>query len=166
MVSAIGPLSLATCACIREAAAVSAARQGCLEAYCSAARISDDLDVTLEVFFQRLEQSNSPYQELWKNYLEDLATAVTTIHTILDCPVMIGGAVSQYLPPYRSQLAKLIRSWTPCPTRPTFSPSAPVTAAPSVLAQPPVFSTILSINSEYSTALKGGGIFCCQSVQS
>ena len=88
-------------------------RQGCLEAYCSAARISDDLDVTLEVFFQRLEQSNSPYQELWKNYLEDLATAVTTIHTILDCPVMIGGAVSQYLPPYRSQLAKLIRELDP-----------------------------------------------------
>lgn len=88
-------------------------RQGCLEAYCSAARISDDLDVTLEVFFQRLEQNNSPYQELWESYLEDLATAVTTIHTILDCPVMIGGSVSQYLPPYRSQLAKLIRELDP-----------------------------------------------------
>ena len=38
---------------------------------------------------------------------------VTTIHTILDCPVMIGGSVSQYLPPYRSQLAKLIRELDP-----------------------------------------------------
>lgn len=166
MVSAIGPLSLATCAWHPGGRRCECGRQGCLEAYCSAARISDDLDVTLEVFFQRLEQSNSPYQELWKNYLEDLATAVTTIHTILDCPVMIGGAVSQYLPPYRSQLAKLIRELDPLSDQTDFLPSAPVTAAPSVLAQPPVFSTILSINSEYSTALKGGGIFCCQSVQS
>ena len=88
-------------------------RQGCLEAYCSAARLSDDLDITLEVFFQRLGQGEPAYQALWKDYLEDLATAVTTIHTILDCPVMIGGSVSQFLPPYRGQLGKLIRELDP-----------------------------------------------------
>lgn len=88
-------------------------RQGCLEAYCSAARLSTDLDISLDVFFQRLNQGNPTCLELWKTYLEDLATAVTTIHTILDCPVMIGGSVSQYLPPFRSQLSALIRELDP-----------------------------------------------------
>lgn len=102
-------------------------RQGCLEAYCSAARLSDDLDITLEVFFQRLEQGEPSCQALWKSYLEDLATAVTTIHTILDCTVMIGGSVSQYLPPYRSQLGKLIRELDPLSDQTdffTFCPSS------------------------------------------
>ena len=102
-------------------------RQGCLEAYCSAARLSEDLDISLEVFFQRLEQGNPAYLTLWQTYLEDLATAITTIHTILDCPVMIGGSVSQYLPPYRSQLAKLIRSLDPLTDQTdffTFCPSS------------------------------------------
>lgn len=88
-------------------------RQGCLEAYCSAARLSDDLGISLEVFFQRLEEGNAAYLTLWKAYLEDLAHAITTIHTILDCPVMIGGSVSQYLPPFRSQLSKRIRELDP-----------------------------------------------------
>ena len=52
-------------------------RQGCLEAYCSAARLSDDLGITLEEFFQRLEEGEPSCQELWKSYLEDLATAVS-----------------------------------------------------------------------------------------
>lgn len=88
-------------------------RQGCLEAYCSAARLSDDLEISLEVFFQRLEEGNPAYLTLWNTYLEDLANAITTIHTILDCPVMIGGSVSQYLPPFRSQLSKRIRELDP-----------------------------------------------------
>lgn len=88
-------------------------RQGCLEAYCSSARLSDDLDITLETFFQRLDEGDPQCQDIWHNYLEDLATAVTTIHTILDCPVMIGGSVSQFLPRFRNQLESRIRELDP-----------------------------------------------------
>lgn len=84
-------------------------RKGCLEAYCSTARLSDDLDISLDEFFQRLEEGNGEYRALWDTYLENLANAVTIIHTILDCPVVIGGLLSQYLPPYRDQLENLIR---------------------------------------------------------
>ena len=88
-------------------------RQGCLEAYCSAARLSDDLGITLETFFQRLEEGDEQCAALWQTYLEDLAIAVTTIHTILDCPVMIGGSVSQFLPRYHTQLENRIRELDP-----------------------------------------------------
>ena len=88
-------------------------RQGCLEAYCSSARLSDDLGISLETFFQRLDQGDEQCRSVWHNYLEDLATGVTTIHTILDCPVMIGGSVSQFLPPFRTQLESRIRELDP-----------------------------------------------------
>ena len=85
-------------------------RKGCLEAYCSTALLSDDLDISLEVFFQRLEEGDADCRIRWDAYLTDLAHAVTIIHTIFDCPVMIGGLLSQYLPPYRPQLEAHIRA--------------------------------------------------------
>lgn len=84
-------------------------RQGCLEAYCSSARLSDDLGISLETFFQRLEEGDLQCQAVWHDYLEDLATAVTTLHTVLDCPIMIGGSMSQFLPRFRTQLESRIR---------------------------------------------------------
>ncbi|WP_346668062.1 ROK family transcriptional regulator [uncultured Subdoligranulum sp.] len=84
-------------------------RKGCLEAYCSTARLSDDLDISLEVFFQRLEDGDIQCQALWDSYLKDLAHGIMIIHTILDCPIMIGGQMSQYLPAYRSRLQWLVR---------------------------------------------------------
>ncbi len=88
-------------------------RQGCLEAYCSAARLTDDLGITLETFFQRLDEGDPVCQEVWQVYLEDLATAITTIHTILDCPVMIGGSMSQFLSKFQMQLENRIRELDP-----------------------------------------------------
>lgn len=85
-------------------------RKGCLEAYCSTACLSDNLNVSLEQFFQKLEEGCAEYQQLWSAYLHDLAQAVTIIHTILDCPIMIGGLLSQYLPPYRTQLEEQIQA--------------------------------------------------------
>lgn len=85
-------------------------RRGCLEAYCSTALLSDDLDISLDVFFQRVEEGDAACRALWDTYLEDLAHAVTIIHTILDCPLMIGGQLSQYLPPYQHRLQSLIRA--------------------------------------------------------
>ena len=38
-----------------------------------------------------------------------LAHGIMIIHTILDCPIMIGGQMSQYLPAYRSRLQWLVR---------------------------------------------------------
>lgn len=79
-------------------------KQGCLESCCSAARLSNDLDITLSEFFAGLETGNPRYREIWDVYCEDLAMAIDTIHTIMDCDVVVGGTVSQYLPPYQTQL--------------------------------------------------------------
>lgn len=71
-------------------------RRGCLEAYCSTARISDDLDMTLEDFFRSVEEDlgNS---RLWRRYLDDLALGIVNIHMALDCAIVLGGKLSEYL---------------------------------------------------------------------
>lgn len=91
----------------------SCGHKGCLEAYCSAARISDDLDISLEDFFTSLEEGNSSYQAIWKEYLDDLAIALNNIHIMLDCDVIVGGSVTQFLPVYQEELQDRLRQMNP-----------------------------------------------------
>ena len=88
-------------------------RRGCLEAYCSSARLSTDLDLTLDEFFAELQKGNESYQRRWEEYLNDLAAALSNIHIMLDCDVVIGGSVSQYLPEYEERLRSKIQAQDP-----------------------------------------------------
>ena len=51
-------------------------QHGCLEAYCSSARLSTDLGVTVEQFFAGLEAGNLAYRTLWSDYLRHLAVGL------------------------------------------------------------------------------------------
>jgi len=82
--------------------------QGCLEAYCSPRRIRDTFqDISLEDFFSEMEQRGPhalQYEALWDNMLRHLAIGVNTIHMALDCDVVIGGFLSEFLGPYLPRL--------------------------------------------------------------
>ena len=84
---------------------------GCLEAYCSTARFSDDLGLTREEFFTELENGNKDYQILWNDYLDHLAIAIYNIHIVLDCDIVLGGVLAQfieaYLPELRSRISMI-----------------------------------------------------------
>lgn len=79
-------------------------KQGCLEAYCSARRISDDLGITLKDFFAGVERHEPEYEMLWYDLLRHLAVGVNNIRMALDCDVVLGGFLSEYLPPYLARL--------------------------------------------------------------
>lgn len=79
-------------------------KRGCLEAYCSAARIREELGLTLEEFFAGLEHGNTRCRELWEDLLEHLALGVNNIRMALDCDVVLGGFLSENLTPYFPQL--------------------------------------------------------------
>jgi predicted NBD/HSP70 family sugar kinase len=81
---------------------------GCLESYCSTARISDDLGITLEDFFEGLEFQNPTYQALWKDVLRHLAIGINNIRAALDCDVVLGGFLTQYIEPYLPELRRLV----------------------------------------------------------
>lgn len=88
-------------------------KRGCLEAYCSAARVSDDLGISLEDFFDGLAHRNATHEALWQDYLQHLAAGVNSIRMILDCSVVIGGTMAQYLAPYLPSLRKLAAELNP-----------------------------------------------------
>lgn len=88
-------------------------RRGCLEAYCSTAVISDDLGVTLEQFFQALDQGNQEYNAVWDAYLDDLAIGIRNINAALDCGVVLGGKLSRFLTGYSADIERRLNDTDP-----------------------------------------------------
>lgn len=85
-------------------------KRGCLEAYCSARRISDDLGITLKEFFARVEQHLPEYEALWADLLRHLAIGINNIHMILDCDVVLGGFLTDFFQPYLPLLQQYVAS--------------------------------------------------------
>ena len=72
-------------------------KKGCLDAYCSAKRLADLADGSLDAFFERLGQKDADAVKLWDDYMTYLSLAVNNIHMILDCDIILGGYVGSYL---------------------------------------------------------------------
>ena len=88
-------------------------KRGCLEAYCSARRISDDLGLSLDAFFAELDAGNQEYAALWEDMLRHLAAGINTINMALDCDVVLGGFLTQYLEPWLPVLRQYVAEANP-----------------------------------------------------
>ncbi|MCR5090374.1 MAG: ROK family transcriptional regulator [Oscillospiraceae bacterium] len=88
-------------------------RHGCLEAYCSANRILEDTGVSLEDFFLGLQSHVPEYETLWYDMLRNLAVGITTIRMIVDCKVVLGGFLMEYLSPWLPVLKKYVQANDP-----------------------------------------------------
>ena len=51
-----------------------------------------------------MNQGNPEYAALWKDFLFHLAIGASNIRMALDCTVVLGGFMSQYLDPYLPML--------------------------------------------------------------
>ena len=91
----------------------SCGRQGCLEAYCSAGRIEAGLGVGLEEFFRGVERRQPEYEDLLYDMLRHLAIGINNIHQVLDCDVVLGGFLSEYLPPHLPALRRYVLAGNP-----------------------------------------------------
>lgn len=72
-------------------------RRGCLEAYCSISRLSDDLGLTLEEFFYALKEGDQQAAAIWEEYRDHLTDALANLRTNFDCDIVLGGTLSPYL---------------------------------------------------------------------
>lgn len=72
-------------------------KRGCLDAYCSAKRLSDAVDGNLEHFFAELDLGKKELTDIWDHYTTYLAVAVNNIHMVLDCDIILGGYVGNYV---------------------------------------------------------------------
>ena len=88
-------------------------KRGCLEAYCSTARLTDDLGIDLSEFFSQLERGNHRYDRIWEEYWCHLAQGLNLIFTAMDCEIIIGGLLSPYLEPHLPRLWDKVLSLHP-----------------------------------------------------
>ena len=86
-------------------------QRGCLDAYCSAQRLSDQAaDGRLETFFESLQQGDAAAQAVWDVYLEHLATAIISLRMAFDCDIVVGGYVGAFLEEWLPQLRRRVRA--------------------------------------------------------
>jgi predicted NBD/HSP70 family sugar kinase len=88
-------------------------RRGCLEAYCSARRIGDELGVSIKEFFAGVEAGNPEYAALWDDMLRHLAIGVNNVRMALDCDVVLGGFMTQFMEPYLPLLREYVAACNP-----------------------------------------------------
>ncbi len=81
-------------------------QKGCLEAYISTARVSDDLGCQIEDFFSELAAGNEEYLKIWDEYLEYLCIGINNIYMVYDSDVVLGGVLAQYLDPYLEEIKR------------------------------------------------------------
>ena len=79
-------------------------KHGCTAAYCSTGALLDDFDISLEVFFDRVGHKESTCVQIWEEYLDKLAIAITNLRMEFDCNIVIGGEIAKFLSPYMKQL--------------------------------------------------------------
>jgi len=88
-------------------------KEGCLDAYCSAKRLSDCSGGSLPAFFEALQAGDPEKRQVWREYLEYLAIAVNNLHTAFDCDVVVGGDAGAYLKDFGELLRALLAERNP-----------------------------------------------------
>lgn len=83
-------------------------KKGCMDSYCSAKVLAGWADDDLDMFFTGLEQGNTIYQSVWREYLSYLAIAITNLRMAFDCDVILGGYVGGYMDKYLGLLEENI----------------------------------------------------------
>lgn len=88
-------------------------KNGCLEAYCTADRIRRELGISLEEFFRGAEEHNPECETLLFDMLRHLAVAINNVHLVLDCDVVLGGFLTEYLQPWLPALRRYVLAGSP-----------------------------------------------------
>lgn len=83
-------------------------KKGCLDVYCSSARLSDMADGSLKHFFRRLGQGEQEFVDAWDRYTSYLAVAIDNICMVLDCDIVIGGYVGGYIEKYMPDICRKV----------------------------------------------------------
>lgn len=86
-------------------------KQGCMDAYCSALVLEHSADCSLDQFFERLKKQDSDIMQIWDEYLDNLAVAVTNLRMIFDCKIVLGGYVGGYLTEFMPDLARKVMKY-------------------------------------------------------
>ena len=90
-------------------------QRGCLEAYCSAFRITRDLGITVEQFFDEMEkeQGKGPKTALFYDILRYLSIGIVNLRMAFDCEIVLGGFMTEFLGPFMDFLRTEVKRLDP-----------------------------------------------------
>lgn len=86
-------------------------KKGCLDAYCRAGILEEAFGDSLEEFFERVRKQEACALEVWKEYLEFLAIAVSNLRMAFDCDIVLGGYVGGYIQEFLPDLSAKIQKY-------------------------------------------------------
>ena len=75
-------------------------QKGCVDAYLAATNLAGLTDGNLQAFFEGLKAGETTLVREWEQYLDHLASTVNILRLLLDCDIILGGYVGEYLEPY------------------------------------------------------------------
>lgn len=79
---------------------------GCVDPYLAATNLSDLTDGNLQEFFERLRAGERELEKTWDSYLDYLASTVNIVHSLMDCDIILGGYVGEYIDVYMDELRR------------------------------------------------------------
>lgn len=71
--------------------------RGCLETICSANKLREFSQMSLEMFFEQIRIGSKRENDIWNKYLDRLAFAIRNLQVILDEPVILSGLLTSYM---------------------------------------------------------------------
>ena len=84
---------------------------GCADAYCAASVLTDETHQTLEQFMAHLEEKEASAEEIWQEYLKNLAILISNLRMAYDMDIILGGEVGGYLSEYMIPLGEKVMEY-------------------------------------------------------
>lgn len=83
-------------------------KTGCFDTLCNASVLESHTGGELGRFFELLGKGDETIQNVWKDYLKNLANTIHNTRMLLDCSIILGGYVGAYMEDYMEELCQLI----------------------------------------------------------
>ena len=84
---------------------------GCADAYCAASALTDETCQTLEQFMKSLENKETKAEDLWQEYLKNLAILISNLRMAYDMDIILGGEIGGYLTEYMIPLGEKVMEY-------------------------------------------------------
>ena len=81
------------------------------DAYCAASALTDEKCQTLEQFMKSLENKEPKAEDLWQEYLKNLAILISNLRMAYDMDIILGGEVGGYLTEYMIPLGEKVMEY-------------------------------------------------------
>lgn len=88
-------------------------QKGCANVYCSAKNLSDYTDGRLQEFFRQMEEGNTKYREVFREYLKYLAITVVNLRMLYDCEIVLGGYAGAEMEKYMDEIRRMVSELNP-----------------------------------------------------